>query len=102
DIFAAAKLAGLFDYVKRLPKGIYSSLPSHGTGLSRIVLDRLIISRILIDSTTYTAVDTFIDQLPEADALSFIANLKKRQTGCIVVSHKPDYIRQFDDVIHFG
>ncbi|MFN5463822.1 MAG: cysteine peptidase family C39 domain-containing protein [Cyanobacteriota bacterium] len=102
DIFAAAKLAGLFDYVKRLPKGIYSSLPSHGTGLSRIVLDRLIISRILIDSTTYTAVDTFIDQLPEADALSFIANLKKRQTGCIVVSHKPDYIRQFDDIIHFG
>lgn len=102
DILSAAKLAGLLDYIKRLPKGIYSSLPSHGTGLSRIVLDRLIISRILIDSTTYTAVDTFIDQLPEADALSFIANLKKRQTGCIVVSHKPVYIRQFDDVIHFG
>jgi ABC-type bacteriocin/lantibiotic exporter with double-glycine peptidase domain len=102
DILAATKLAGLFDYIKRLPKGLYSSLPSHGTGLSRNVLDRLIISRILIDSTTYTAVDTFIDQLPDADALSFIANLKKRQTGCIVVSHKPDYIRQFDDVIHFG
>lgn len=102
DIVAAVKMAGLFDYIKRLPKGIYSSLPSHGSGLSRIVLDRLIISRILIDPTTYTVVDTFIDQLPQSDAFAFIANLRKRQTGCIVVSHKPDYFRQFDNVIRLG
>jgi len=102
DIMTAIRLSGLIDYVKLLPKGIYSSLPSHGNGLSKTMLSKLIISRILIDHYTFTVIDTFIDQLPQSDAISLLINLKNRASGCIVVSNKPEYSNYFDDTIQLN
>jgi ABC-type bacteriocin/lantibiotic exporter with double-glycine peptidase domain len=102
DIINALKSAGLIDYIKLLPKGIYSNLPCHGSGLSNTLLSKLIVSRIIIDQHTFTVIDTFIDQLPQADAVSFLINLKKRAIGCLVVSNTSKYSNYFDDIIQLN
>lgn len=96
DIIKSAKDAKLFEFLKVYPRGIFTTVPAHGNGLSNVMKNRLTIARILINKNTYTVIDTFLDLLPKDEALMFLANLRKRSTGAILVSNNPEYIDLFD------
>ena len=102
DITNAAKSSGIFKSVKGYPKGLYTDVPGHGAGLSNSLRNQLIIARIILSKDQYTVVDTFIDELDENDAQSFVQNLNARNTGCLVVCNNDNYQKLFDGVIEFN
>ncbi len=102
EITNAAKLSGIFKSVKSYPKGLYTNVPGHGAGLSNLMRCQLIIARIILFSDQYTVVDSFIDQLDEDVARSFIQNLKTRSTGCLIVCNNENYQKFFDGVIEIN
>jgi len=99
DIVKSAKYAKLFEYLKLYTRGIFTTIPAHGNGLSNVMKSRLLIARVLINSNTYTVIDTFLDLLPKEEALEFLINLKKRNIGSILVSNKPEYEDLFDESV---
>jgi ABC-type bacteriocin/lantibiotic exporter with double-glycine peptidase domain len=102
EIISACKESNLFDYVKQYPKGIFSSIPAHGKGLSSLVLKRLLIARILLNQFSFTVVDDFLDDLPKDDALTFVNMLKNRKIGSVVLCNRPEYKAMFDNFLQLN
>jgi len=102
NIIEASKDANLLDYLKQYPRGIFSSIPSHGKGLSNLMLKRLLIARILVDQDSFTVIDNFLDDLPKDDAVSFINKLKSRKSGALVLSNRSDYKSMFEHLFQLN
>jgi ABC-type bacteriocin/lantibiotic exporter with double-glycine peptidase domain len=101
DITDAAKLSGIFETIKKYPKGLYTNVPGHGSGLSNTLLNQLIMARVLINKIQYTVIDSFVDNLEELEARNFIDNLKRREIGCLVVCNNEQYQKFFDQIVTF-
>ncbi len=91
DIIEALKLACAWDFVKKLPDGIYSEIKERGGGFSEGQSQRLSIARALLRKSPILLLDeatSALDVATERKLLKNIMNDKYART-CIVTTHRP-------------
>ena len=100
EIINALKDACAYDFVEKLPEGIYSSIGERGLGFSEGQNQRLSIARALLrnspilllgEATSALDVDT------ERRVLKNIMESNKKRT-CIVTTHRPSVLNMCDRV----
>ncbi|MCR5836298.1 MAG: ABC transporter ATP-binding protein/permease [Lachnospiraceae bacterium] len=95
EMVRALKMACAWEFVERLPQGIYTDLKERGGGLSSGQMQRIAIARALLRSAPVILLDEATSALDvdiEKRVLSNILNNIHDKT-CIVTTHRPSVLR---------
>lgn len=93
-ITEALKLACAYDFVMKLPKGIYSHVGEHGGGFSEGQAQRLAIARAVASDAPILLLDeatSALDVATERKVLRNIMNSDRKKT-CILTTHRPSVL----------
>ncbi|MGO0121745.1 ABC transporter ATP-binding protein [Desulfothermobacter acidiphilus] len=101
EVIAAAKKAGAYEFIIRLPHGFHTRIGEGGVQLSsgeaqRIALARLFLTRpkvVVLDEPT-----SFLDPETETVVHRAITELKETAT-VIVIAHRPSTVKVADEII---
>lgn len=91
DITEALKAACVWDFICKLPEGIYTEIGERGMGLSEGQAQRIAIARALIRKSPVIILDeatSALDMELEMRVLDSIRSVKPLKT-CIVITHRP-------------
>ena len=100
EIINALEEACAYDFVKKLPEGIYSSIGERGLGFSEGQNQRLSIARALLRNSPILLLDeatSALDVDTERRVLKNIMESNKKRT-CIVTTHRPSVLNMCDRV----
>lgn len=100
DIIKALKDACAWEFVEKMPDGIYSELKERGGGISEGQAQRLSIARALLRKSPIMLLDeatSALDVKTEKQVLQNIVGRKHPRT-CIVTTHRPNVLRNCDRV----
>lgn len=100
EIINALKDACAYDFVEKLPEGIYSSIGERGLGFSEGQNQRLSIARALLRNLPILLLDeatSALDVDTERRVLKNIMESNKKRT-CIVTTHRPSVLNMCDRV----
>jgi ATP-binding cassette, subfamily C, bacterial exporter for protease/lipase len=106
-VMDAAQMAGVHELILQLPEGYQTLLGENGMGLSGGQRQRVALARALYDRPRLVVLDepnANLDQAGDAMLAQVIARIKQAQITCVVVTHKPDILKQADKlmVLHSG
>lgn len=99
DMIHALQSADLFQYIKKLPRGLQNYLPNHGNGLSELNKRKIILARIFLQKQVFFAVDELLDFLPSESVELFLNSLRKESRGGLFVSTNSTNYSLFDKII---
>lgn len=100
EIINALKDACAYDFVEKLPEGIYSSIGERGLGFSEGQNQRLSIARALLRNSPILLLDeatSALDVDTERRVLKNIMESNKKRT-CIVTTHRPSVLNMCNRV----
>ncbi|MCD8346966.1 MAG: ABC transporter ATP-binding protein/permease [Lachnospiraceae bacterium] len=91
EIIEALKLACAWDFVEKLPDGIYSEIKERGGGFSEGQAQRLSIARALLRKSPILLLDEATSALDVATERHLLRNIMsdKYPRTCIVTTHRP-------------
>lgn len=103
-IIGALKIAGIYDYISSLPKGIETVLKERGQGLSEGQIQRLAIARALIYDAPVLLLDESTSALDKETEQKILENIKNMTDKTVIfITHrktetlKPDKILLFNN-----
>ena len=94
EIIEALEIACAWDFVKKMPGGIHSSLGERGRGLSEGQAQRIAIARAVLRDTPVLLLDeatSALDVETERKVLQHIVQERSNKT-CIVTTHRPSVL----------
>lgn len=94
EIIEALKLACAYDFVMKLPLGIYNHVGEHGGGFSEGQAQRLAIARAVLSDAPVLLLDeatSALDVATERKVLKNIMGYNKKKT-CILTTHRPSVL----------
>lgn len=100
EIIEALKVACAYEFIEKLPDGIYSKIGERGSGFSEGQNQRLSIARAILRNSPILLLDeatSALDVITERRVLRNIMNLNKNRT-CIVTTHRPSVLTMCDRV----
>lgn len=100
EIIACLKTACAWDFVHKLPDGIYSTIGERGRGFSEGQVQRLSIARALLKKAPFLLLDEATSALDTVTEHRLLQNImQKRAAGsCIVTTHRPTVLTICDKV----
>lgn len=100
DIIHALTLACAWEFVQKLPDGIYSRIGERGSGFSEGQAQRLSIARALLHDAPVLLLDEATSALDVATERRVLRNIMKddRPHTCIVTTHRPTVLSMCDRV----
>ncbi|WP_429820626.1 type I secretion system permease/ATPase [Ensifer sp. B1-9] len=101
-VIEAAKLAGVHDIILRLPKGYDTNLGEGGAVLSGGVRQRIALARAVYGDPSLVLLDepsSNLDADGDAALLACIAELKRRGTTVVMVTHRPNTLSVVDTLL---
>ena len=100
EIIEALKVACAYDFVEKLPDGIYSKIGERGSGFSEGQNQRLSIARAILRNSPILLLDeatSALDVVTERRVLRNIMSMNSNRT-CIVTTHRPSVLTMCDRV----
>lgn len=100
EIVTALKEACAYEFVEKLPDGIYHNIGESGIGFSEGQNQRLAIARALMCKTPILLLDEATSALDVATERRVLANLMKgvQKRTCILTTHRPSVLSMCDRV----
>lgn len=100
EIIDALKQACAYDFVQKLPNGIYHNIGESGIGFSEGQNQRLAIARAVLRKTPILLMDEATSALDVATERKVLSNLMKKDTKrtCILTTHRPSVLSACDRV----
>jgi ATP-binding cassette subfamily C exporter for protease/lipase len=102
QVIEAAKLAGMHEFILRLPKGYDTILGEPGGHLSGGQRQRVALARAVYGSPKLLVLDepnASLDEAGEASLLQIVRTLKERACTVVLISHRPSVLAVADRVI---
>jgi len=99
---AAAAIAGIDDDILAMPMQYNTIVGSLGSALSGGQKQRVLLARALYRKPHIVFLDEAFDQLDMAREREITDRLKTLGVGIVIVSHRPDSVRNVDRVVHVG
>ncbi len=101
EIWAAAEVAAIADFIRELPAGLDTPLGEKGLGLSDGQLQRLSIARGVLYDAPVLLLDEATSALDEETEKQVLRNLHALpDKTCICISHRPAAMAVCDRVLH--
>lgn len=100
EIIEALKVACAYEFVEKLPDGIYSKVGERGSGFSEGQNQRLSIARAILRNSPILLLDeatSALDVVTERRVLRNIMGMNNKRT-CIVTTHRPSVLTMCDRV----
>ena len=100
EIIEALKVACAYEFVEKLPDGIYSKVGERGSGFSEGQNQRLSIARAILRNSPILLLDeatSALDVVTERRVLRNIMSMNSNRT-CIVTTHRPSVLTMCDRV----
>ncbi|WP_177184238.1 ABC transporter ATP-binding protein [Pseudobutyrivibrio sp. UC1225] len=100
EIIDALKQSCAYDFVQKLPDGIYHNIGESGVGFSEGQNQRLAIARAILRKTPILLMDEATSALDVATERKVLSNLMKKDTKrtCILTTHRPSVLSACDRV----
>lgn len=100
EIITCLKTACAWDFVHKLPDGIYSTIGERGRGFSEGQVQRLSIARALLKKAPFLLLDEATSALDAVTEHRLLQNImQKRAAGsCIVTTHRPTVLTICDKI----
>ena len=101
DAIKALEQVGLSDSINAMPRGLETHLISGGKGLSKTMIQKLILARCLAKKPKLIVLNDFFTTLSKSDKMELLACVTKSERPCtvIVVSKDPIIMSACDRVI---
>jgi ATP-binding cassette subfamily B protein RaxB len=99
---AVAAMAGIDDEIMKMPMQYNTIVGSLGTALSGGQKQRVLLARALYRRPHIVFLDEAFDQLDLAREREITDRLKKWGVGLVIVSHRPETVRNVDRIVHVG
>jgi ABC-type protease/lipase transport system fused ATPase/permease subunit len=102
DVIEAAKLAGVHEIILRLPKGYETNVGDGGAVLSGGVRQRIALARAVYGNPSLVLLDepsSNLDADGDAALLTCIAEMKRRGTTVVMVTHRPNTLTVVDTLL---
>jgi ATP-binding cassette subfamily B protein RaxB len=99
---AAAAIAGIDPEILAMPMQYNTIVGSLGTALSGGQKQRVLLARALYRKPHIVFLDEAFDQLDLAREREITDRLKTLGVGIVIVSHRPETVRNVDRVVHVG
>lgn len=103
EIVAAAKLAGCHELILRLPLGYDTPVGEGGVNISGGQRQMIGLARAVVGNPSVIVLDepnSNLDGPGEARLMACVSALKERGTTVIMVTHRPNLLREFDTITH--
>jgi ATP-binding cassette subfamily B protein RaxB len=101
-IRAAAAVAGIDEEIQAMPMQYNTIVGSLGTALSGGQKQRVLLARALYRKPHIVFLDEAFDQLDLAREREITDRLKTWGVGLVIVSHRPETVRNVDRIVHVG
>ncbi|HEX4598057.1 MAG TPA: ATP-binding cassette domain-containing protein, partial [Burkholderiaceae bacterium] len=101
-IRAAAAVAGIDEEIQAMPMQYNTIVGSLGTALSGGQKQRVLLARALYRKPHIVFLDEAFDQLDLAREREITERLKTWGVGLVIVTHRPDTVRNVDRIVHVG
>ena len=100
EIIDALKQSCAYDFVQKLPEGIYHNIGESGVGFSEGQNQRLAIARAILRKTPILLMDEATSALDVATERQVLANIMKKDAKrtCILTTHRPSVLSACDRV----
>lgn len=94
EIIEALKIACAWEFVEKMPAGIYSSVGEKGRGLSEGQAQRIAIARAVLRDAPVLLLDEATSALDVATERKVLKNLVCKRPGktCVVTTHRPSVL----------
>lgn len=102
DIVEAARLAGVYDIILRLPQGFETYVGEGGTVLSGGIRQRIGLARAIYGNPSLVVLDepsSNLDSDGDVALLSCVTELKSRGTTVVMVTHRPNTLGVVDKLL---
>ena len=100
QIWEAARVAAIDDFIRELPQGLETELGERGLGLSEGQLQRLAIARGVLYGAPVLLLDEATASLDEETEEKVLKNLRALpDKTCICISHRPAALKNCDRVL---
>lgn len=103
DIVAAAKLAGAHELILRLPLGYDTPVGEGGVNISGGQRQMIGLARAVVGNPSVVVLDeanSNLDGPGEVRLMACVAALRERGTTVLMVTHRPNLLRDFDTITH--
>lgn len=102
EVIEAAKLAGVFDIIQRLPKGFDTVVGPGGLALSGGQQQLIGLARAVVGLPSLVVLDepnSNLDGPGEDSLMRCIEHLRNQGTTVVFISHRPNLVRQMEQVL---
>jgi ATP-binding cassette subfamily B protein len=98
---AAVRIARLDDFVRLLPRGVHTSVGSHGVGLSQGQRQRLLIARAVYKNPQFLLLDEATSALDASNERAVVERLSEffRGRTCVVIAHRLSTVKNADCIV---
>ena len=102
DVIEAAKMAGVYEIILRLPKGFETHVGEGGAVLSGGVRQRIGLARAVYGEPSLVVLDepsSNLDSDGDTALLSCIGELKRKGTTVVMITHRPNTLGAVDKLL---